>query len=176
VTHIKGDFDSVRQTMSIAGVALSPVFEESLSFPGTFTGWHGPRLSDSILIFLTVFGSVIPMHVMESDSIASVKLRIQTCKGFFVKKHKLVFEGRELAQNNSHVSDYGLTDGNILHLVIRLSDLQAITIRIVCGTEFEFHIERNRNMGYVKQQIAKKAKGFFDLKDQELICDGEELD
>jgi hypothetical protein len=72
--------------MSIAGIALSPMLEESLSFPGTFTGWHGPRLSDSILIFLTVFGSVIPMHVMESDSIASVKLRIQTCKGFFVKK------------------------------------------------------------------------------------------
>jgi hypothetical protein len=162
--------------MSIAGVALSPMLEESLSFPGTFTGWHGPRLSDSILIILTVFGSVIPMHVMESNSIASVKLRIQTCKGFFVKKQKLVFEGRELARNNSRVSDYGLTDGNILHLVIRLSDLQAVTVRIVCGKEFEFHIERNRNMGYVKQQIAKKAKGFFYLKDQELICDGEELE
>jgi hypothetical protein len=81
-----------------------------------------------------------------------------------------------LARNNSRVSDYGLTDGNILHLVIRLSDLQAVTVRIVCGKEFEFHIERNRNMGYVKQQIAKKAKGFFDLKDHELICDGEELE
>ncbi|XP_059461125.1 phosphatidylinositol 4-kinase gamma 3 [Corylus avellana] len=162
--------------MSIASVALSPVLEESLSFPGTFTGWHGPRLSVSILIFLTVSGSVIPMHVMESDSIASVKLRIQTCKGFFVKNQKLVFEGRELARNNSRVGDYGLTDGNILHLVLRLSDLQAITVRTVCGKEFEFHIERNRNVGYVKQQISKKGKGFFDLKDQELICDGEELE
>jgi hypothetical protein len=85
-------------------------------------------------------------------------------------------KGEKLARNNSRVSDYGLTDGNILHLVIRLSDLHAITVRIVCGKEFEFHIERNRNMGYVKQQIAKKAKGFFDLKDQELICDGEELE
>jgi hypothetical protein len=81
-----------------------------------------------------------------------------------------------LARNNSRVSDYGLTDGNILHLVIRLSDLQAIMVRIVCGKEFEFHIERNRNMVYVKQQIAKKAKGFFDLKDQKLICDGEDLE
>jgi hypothetical protein len=162
--------------MSIGIVALSPVLEESLSFPGTFTGWCGPRSSDSILIFLSVSGSVIPMHVMESDSIASVKLRIQTCKGFFVKKQKLVFEGRELARNNSCVRDYGLTDGNILHLVLRLSDLQAITVRTVCGKEFEFHIERNRNVGYVKQQIAKKGKGFFDHKDQELICDGEELE
>lgn len=162
--------------MSIASVARSPVLEESLSFPGTFTGWHGPRLSVSILIFLTVSGSLIPMHVMESDSIASVKLRIQTCNGFFVKKQKLIFEGRELARNSSRVQDYGLTDGNILHLVVRLPDLQAITVRTLCGKEFEFHIERNRNVGYVKQQIAKKGKGFFDLKDQELICDGEELE
>jgi hypothetical protein len=109
--------------------------------------------------------------------IALVKLRIQTCNGFFVKKQKSVFERRELAWNNSRVGDYGLTDGNILHLVIRLSDLQAIMVRTVRGKEFEFHIERNRYGGYVKQQIAKKAKGFFFyLKDQELICDGEELE
>lgn len=113
---------------------------------------------------------------MESDSIASVKLRIQTFKGFFVKKQKLVYEGRELARNNSRVRDYGLADGNVLHLVLRLSDLQAITIRTMCGKEFEFHVEKGRNVGYVKQQLAKKGKGFVDLKNEELIFNGEELD
>ncbi|KAB1205070.1 Phosphatidylinositol 4-kinase gamma 3 [Morella rubra] len=162
--------------MSIASVALSPVLEESLNFLGSFSGRHVPHTSDSILIYLTVAGSVIPMCVMESDSIASVKLRIQTYKGFFVRKQKLVFEGRELARNNSRLGDYGLTDGNVLHLVLRLSDLQAIMVRTACGEEFKFHVERNRNVGYVKQQIAKKGKGFFDLNDQELICDGVELE
>ncbi|XP_062001494.1 phosphatidylinositol 4-kinase gamma 3 [Rosa rugosa] len=160
--------------MSIASVALSPVYEESLNFPCNFAGGYGLSSGNSIMIYLSVGGSVIPMCVTESDSIASVKLRIQASKGFFVKKQKLVFEGRELARNNSRVRDYGVTDGNLLHLVLRLSDLQAITVRTVCGKEFELHVERSRNVGYVKQQIAKK--GSVDLKDQELVCDGQELE
>jgi hypothetical protein len=49
----------------------------------------GPFSSESILLYLTVGGCVIPMRVLDSDSIASVKLRIQTCKGFVVKKQKI---------------------------------------------------------------------------------------
>ncbi|KAL0321550.1 UNVERIFIED_CONTAM: Phosphatidylinositol 4-kinase gamma 3 [Sesamum calycinum] len=162
--------------MSVASVALSPVYEDYWNFPGRVSGQHGSWSNDSILIYLTVGGSVIPMRVLESDSIASVKLRIQKCKGFFVKKQKLVFDGKELARNNSRVRDYGVADGNVLHLVLRLSDLQAITVRTVCGKEFEFHVQRKRNVGYVKQQIAKRGHGFFNLKDQELFCDGEELE
>ncbi|KAI9096786.1 hypothetical protein K1719_025965 [Acacia pycnantha] len=135
-----------------------------------------PQTRDFILIYLTVGGSVIPMRIMETDSIASVKLRIQTFRGFFVKKQKLVLEGRELARNYSCVRDYGVTDGNVLHLVLRLSDIQAITVRTICGKEFEFYVEKNRNVGYVKQQIERKGKGFVNLKDQELIFDGEALE
>lgn len=133
-------------------------------------------LPDSILIFLAVPGSVIPMRVLESDSVASVKLRIQSHKGFVVKKQKLVFDGRELARNDSRVHDYGVSDGNVLHLVIRLSDLRLITVKTACGKKFKFQVECNRNVAYIKQQIAKKGKDFVDLDEQRLICDGEELD
>ncbi|XP_028790020.1 phosphatidylinositol 4-kinase gamma 4 [Neltuma alba] len=160
----------------MASVALSPAYEKYFTSPRRFTSFCGPQMRDSSLIYLSVGGSVIPMHVMETDSIASVKLRIQTFRGFFVKKQKLVFEGRELARNNSCVRDYGVTDGNVLHLVLRLSDIQAITVRTICGKEFEFYVEKNRNVGYVKQQIERKGKGFLNLKDQELICDGEALE
>lgn len=162
--------------MSIARVALSPGYEETINVPGNISGSHGSDSTESILIYLTVSGSVIPMRVMESDSIALVKLRIQVNKGFFVKKQKLVFEGRELARNDSCIGDYGVSNGHVLHLVLRVSDLQAITVRTVCGKEFEFHVERSRNVGYVKEQIAKKGEGFLNLKDQELTCDGEELE
>ncbi|MCE3051398.1 hypothetical protein HAX54_049731, partial [Datura stramonium] len=91
-------------------------------------------------------------------------------------KQKLVFDGKELARTFLYEGLWGRADGNILHLVLRLSDLQAITVRTVCGQEFEFHVERKRNVGYVKQQIAKKEKGFRDLREQELILDGEELE
>lgn len=162
--------------MSIVGVSLSPVQEESLNFPGNMVGRYGPRSDESILIYISTDGTVMPMLIMESDSIASVKLRIQLVKGFFVKRQKLVFRGRELARDHSCVCDYGVTDGNVLHLVLRLSDLQAIIVHTVCGKEFEFHVDRSRNVGYVKKQIAKKGGRLVDLKDQELVYDGEELE
>ena len=161
--------------MSVASVALSPVCGESLDSRCNFPWLCGLRSSDSIVIFLSVGGSVIPMRVMESDSIASVKLRIQASKGFFVKKQKLVFEGRELARSNSQVRDYGVADGKVLHLVLRLSDRQAITVRTVCGKVCDFHVDRGRSVGYVKKRIARKGK-CFELVEQELICDGEELE
>ncbi|CAH9069957.1 unnamed protein product [Cuscuta europaea] len=157
--------------MSTASVALSPVFDEPCCV--------GPRemqLDESILIYLTVGGTSTLMQVFGSDSIASVKLRIQRYNGFFVKKHRLVYEGKELARNNSLVRDYGVTDGNVLHLVLKVSDIQAITVQTVCGKLFEFNVDRKRNVGYVKKKIATELEGLFDLKDQELICDGEELE
>ncbi|KAF6136159.1 hypothetical protein GIB67_001568 [Kingdonia uniflora] len=157
--------------MSTPAVAVR-VCDESVLYPGC----GNPIADESILIYLTVPGSVIPMHVLESDSIASVKLRIQISKGFVVRNQKLVYGGRELARNNSLVRDYGVADGNVLHLVLRLSDLQFITVKTVCGKKYEFHVERNRNVGYVKQQIAKKGEVVVDVDDQELICDGERLD
>ncbi|KAF4353220.1 hypothetical protein F8388_014688 [Cannabis sativa] len=161
-------------------VALSPIRKESVHSSGFFGSRRGGRhshcSSESIVIYLSVAGSVIPMRVLESDSIASVKLRIQTCKGFVVKKQKLVFGGRELARNDSLVKDYGVTGGNVLHLVLRLSDLLLITVRTTCGKEFEFHVDRYRNVRYLKQRILKKGKGFVDIDDQEIFFNGEKLE
>lgn len=162
--------------MCTARVALSPNCEESVLSPGYFHARPGSCLSESILIYITVSDSVIPMCVLGSDSIASLKLKIRTCRGFVVKNPKLVFEGRELARNNSLVRDYGLADGNILHLLLRLTDIRVITVTTACGKVYEFHVDRSRNIGYIKQQIAKRGKGFVDLKDQELICNGEKLE
>ena len=164
--------------MSSAGVTLSPIHDDSAKSAFWLDGNRSPYCSpESILIYLAVPGdSTIPMRVFESDSIASVKLRIQTCKGFVVKKQKLVFGGRELARNECLVKDYGVEDGNVLHLVIRLSDLRVITVKTACGEKFKFHVERRRNVAYVKQQIAKRGKDYVNLDDQKLIYDGEELD
>ncbi|CAN6710793.1 unnamed protein product [Malus baccata var. baccata] len=157
--------------MSSAGIAaLAPAHSEP--------GFPQPCMSldESILIYLSVSGSTTPMSVLGSDSIESVKLRIQTYKGFVAKKQKLVCGGRELARSNSILREYGVTDGNILHLVLRLSDLQEINVRTTCGKEFTFHMERGKDVGYVKQKIAKKSKEFVDLERQEVVCDGKLLE
>ncbi|MQL80956.1 hypothetical protein Taro_013411 [Colocasia esculenta] len=163
--------------MSSGGIALSPLPEDAafslvqLDFP------RSPHCTaEPILIYLSLTSGVIPMRVLASESIASVKLRIQTCKGFVVKKQKLIFDGRELARNDCLVRDYGVGDGNILHLVLRLSDLRVITVRTTFGREYTFHVEQNRNIGYIKRQIAKKGRRLANPDEQKLICNGEVLD
>ncbi|XP_042966251.1 phosphatidylinositol 4-kinase gamma 4-like [Carya illinoinensis] len=164
--------------MSSAGVTvLSMVRDEPVVFPNNL---HSPLdvccSKESILIYLSILGSMIPMRVLESDSIESMKLRIQTCKGFVVKKQKLVCGGRELARSNSLLRDYGVANGNVLHLVLRLSDLQEIKVRTRGGKEFSFHVKRDRDIGYVKKRIAKKGKDYVDLEEEEVVCNGERLE
>ncbi|KDP25284.1 hypothetical protein JCGZ_20440 [Jatropha curcas] len=164
--------------MSVVDVALSPILAESAYFHGYCNNNQQGTTPEgsSILIYLSVAGSLIPMRVLESDSIASVKLRIQSSEGYVVKKQKLVFGGRELARNDSLVKDYSVSSGKVLHLVLKLSDLLLITVRTTCGREFELRVDRFRNVAYLKQRIFKEGQGFVDVEEQEIFYNGAKLD
>ncbi|KAJ0572637.1 putative 1-phosphatidylinositol 4-kinase [Helianthus annuus] len=128
------------------------------------------------MIHLAISGKVVPMRVSESDSIASVKLRIQSYKGFVVKNQKLVCGGRELSRGDCLVKDYGVSDGNVVHLVVRISDIQVINVKTSCGKEFTFHVGKNHDVGYVKRQLAKGKKGLVDVEEQEVLFKGEQIE
>nr|Q9SGW8.2 RecName: Full=Phosphatidylinositol 4-kinase gamma 2; Short=AtPI4Kgamma2; Short=PI-4Kgamma2; Short=PI4K gamma 2 [Arabidopsis thaliana] len=163
--------------MSVADVALSPIHRGSAFAVGGFGQSTTTHYSvKSVLVFLSVSGSTMPMLILESDSIAEVKLRIQTCNGFRVRRQKLVFSGRELARNASRVKDYGVTGGSVLHLVLKLYDPLLVTVITTCGKVFQFHVDRRRNVGYLKKRISKEGKGFPEVDDQEILFKGEKLD
>ncbi|RLN09330.1 phosphatidylinositol 4-kinase gamma 4-like [Panicum miliaceum] len=162
--------------MSAAGVAtLSPLEDQLALVPQCL---FGEQQLDSILIFLAVPGKpLLPMRVLDSESVASVKLRIQRFRGFVVTKQRLVFGGHELTRNSSRVRDYGLADGNVLHLFVRLADLHAITIETANGKKFKFQEESGRNVGYLKNKIAAETgEEIESLKDQRLVLGDEELE
>lgn len=156
--------------MSASGlVSIIPVRDEGLIFSPSQSLMDG---QDSILIYLAMPGSMTPMQVLKSDTIESVKLRIQTCKGIFTRKQKLVCGGRELARSNSLVEDYGVNNGNVVHLILRLADLQVINVKTCCGKEYTFNVDRSRDVGYIKRQLARKRN--LDLiDDQEVLVNGE---
>lgn len=153
--------------MSSAGVVtISPVCIKNMVIPLE----HG---QESILVYVAMSGSMMPLRVLAYDSIESVKVQIQSYKGFVVKNQKLVCGGRELARRDSPIKDYGVSDGNILHLVLRLSDLQVINVTTSSGEEFTFNVERSRDVGYVKRQLAEKKAGLGDIDEHEVLCKGE---
>ncbi|XP_051146047.1 phosphatidylinositol 4-kinase gamma 4 [Andrographis paniculata] len=160
--------------MSSAGVvSIVPFREDSL----TFMPPPSPEFDqESISIFVSMPGSFVPMQVLGSESIQSVKLRIQTFKGIFTRNQKLVCGGRALSRSDSLVRDYDVSDGNVLHLVLRLSDLQVINVSTCCGKEFSFHVERSRNVGYVKRQIAHKRSLELVEEDQEVLLNGKPIE
>jgi Phosphatidylinositol 3- and 4-kinase/Ubiquitin family len=131
----------------------------------------------SIIIYLSIPGlEIMPMRIFESDLIASVKLRIQNIKGFMVNKQKLVFGGRELAHNLSLVRDYGVVNGNLLHLVVRILDVRFVTVKTISGKEFKFHVERGRTVADVKMEIAKRDENDIDISHHNLVFNDEELE
>jgi len=50
-----------------------------------------------------------------------------------------------------------------------------IKAKTVCGKEWTLHVERYRDVAYVKKQIVKKGKGLVDDEDQEIVYEGEQL-
>ncbi|XP_071691061.1 phosphatidylinositol 4-kinase gamma 4-like [Rutidosis leptorrhynchoides] len=134
------------------------------------------RSQEYIVIHLAMSGSVVPIRVLESDSIQSVKLRIQNFKGYPSKNQMLVSGGRELARKDSSVKDYGLQDGDIIHLVVKLFDLQTIHVKTCSGKEITIHVDRKRDVAYVKKQLANNKNKDDDIFDQDILCEGEQLE
>lgn len=132
---------------------------------------------EAIQIYLATLGSdtVIPMQVLRSDTIASVKMRIQAFKGFYTKQQRLVYGGRELTRDDRLIRDYGVSNGEMLHLVLHLSDIVDVTVKTTDGTEYVFRVERNRSVRDLKRRISEKAGGLA-LDAQQLVLRGQNLE
>ncbi|KAG8045458.1 hypothetical protein GUJ93_ZPchr0008g12400 [Zizania palustris] len=148
-------------------------------------GSQSPRRApEPMLIYIAMPGSSFaPLQVLASDSIATVKLRIQNSKGFLSRNQILVFDGRELSRKDCTIVDYGVGYGDVLHLVTRLSDLRRTTVRTVFGRRFRLHLEQQRrNAGCIKlrdEGISKKPECSSDaggssslLAEEEKLEDG----
>ncbi|GLJ16678.1 hypothetical protein SUGI_0286430 [Cryptomeria japonica] len=161
--------------MATSGVVLSPVKEEFLYSPRSPQCRHG-FLSEAIVIYLSVNDSGIPFRVFPTETIASLKMRIQTLNGLYNKRQRLVYEGRELARNDSLIRDYGVTNGKILHLVIRRSELQAVTVKTLDGKEYAFRLQRSSSIKELKKRIVQKEGRSISWDEEQLVFEGKQLE
>lgn len=70
------------------------------------------------------------MQVFADDTIKDIKLRLRN-RGWFTTKHCLVFGDRELLEHEkiADVAKSQASPSNFLHVMVRLSDIEAVTIR-----------------------------------------------
>ncbi|XP_074263404.1 phosphatidylinositol 4-kinase gamma 4-like [Silene latifolia] len=144
-----------------AALVVSSRSEDPVVSPQSFPSLLDLKLDESIMIEVNVQGNMhrAPLRLFKDESILSVKLTTQNRTGFVVKNQKLVYGGRELSSSDSLVRDYDIANEDVFHIMVKLTDLQAIKVRTVCGKKLSF------------KERAKKVKGLGYEEDHELIYD-----
>lgn len=67
----------------------------------------------------TLSGKTITLEVKDSDTIQSIKDKIKDIEGIPAEQQRLVFNGKQLEDNNT-IADYGIQADSSIHLVLRL--------------------------------------------------------
>lgn len=67
----------------------------------------------------TLHGKVITLDIEPSDTIASLKSKVQDKEGIPPNQQRLIFAGKELDDNNI-LSDYSIQKDSTIHLVLQL--------------------------------------------------------